>query len=119
MKVFCQNIIINKLSFERNMKELDNAGIEMGVIPELAKNRDENEKKVRLEAEITIGEKGRTSFHCEMNIISILNWEGNSDNFDETIIKLGMPFIMSFARVKVFELCQQAGIKPVYLPELD
>lgn len=23
------------------------------------------------------------------------------------------------ARVKVFELCQQAGINPVYLPELD
>ena len=119
MKCFCLNIIVNRLSFDRNMKEMDNTGIVLRITPKLAQNRDENEKRVRLEAEIVIGERGKTSFFCEMNIISILRWEGDSDNFEESIIKLGMPYVMSFARVKVCELCQQAGVLPIYLPEFD
>ncbi|SFC94103.1 Preprotein translocase subunit SecB [Butyrivibrio sp. YAB3001] len=119
MKVFCQNLIINRIVFERNMKEMDNSGIELSIVPKVAQNRDENNKRVRLETEIIIGEKGKTSFWCEMNIISILSWSGETHNFDEEIIRLGIPYVMSFARVKVIELCQQAGVKPVYLPELE
>ncbi len=119
MKVFCQNLIINKLIFERNMKELDHSGICLGVIPKLAQNRDQNSKDVRLEASIVVGEKNKTSFFCEMNIISILTWDGETEDFDQEIIDKGMTYIMSFARVKIYELCQQSGVNPIYLPELE
>ena len=118
MKVFCQNIIINKLNFERNMRDVDNDGIIFKVSPALSQKRDETEKNVKLEARIIVGEKGKSSFFCEMNIISILTWDGITDNFEFNIINKGMEYIMSFARVKIFELCHQAGINPIYLPEL-
>ena len=118
MEVFCQNLIISKIEFERNMRVMDNAGIGLSVKRELAQNRDESDRSVRLDATVVVGEKNKTSFYCKMSLILILTWTGDAENFEQEMVHLGTPYIMSFARVKVYELCQQAGVKPVYLPEL-
>lgn len=123
MNIVCKNIIISRLLFERNMKTIDSDEIEVSIDRSFGISKDKSMKDAKLEAKLIFGDKkqgNRGPFYCEMEIMSILQWDDISEDMIETAVSdAGMPIIISFARVKLFELCQQAGLNGPILPAFE
>ncbi len=122
MRVECRNIIISRTLFERNMKDVNTKELSISINSSFATNKDLEKKEVRLTVEIVLGEKkagNRTPFYSEFEIMGFFEWDDIKENdLENRVMQFGLPIIMSFARVKLYELCQQAGLSEVILPEL-
>ena len=121
MRIDCKSIIISRLLFERNMNTIETEQVQVRINRNYAVNKDKESKDVKIVAKLIVGDNKpgkRSSFYCEMDIQSIFQVEDiKEDELEEQLFDKGMPIVMSFARVKLFELCQQAALDAVILPE--
>ena len=121
MRIDCKNLIISRVLFERNMKAVETEQIPVKINRNYAVNKDKESKDVKIIANLIVGDNkpGRRSpFYCEMDIQSIFQVDDiEQDELEDQLFDMGMPIVMSFARVKLYELCQQAALNAVILPE--
>lgn len=117
----CKSIIISKLLFERNMKTVETEQISVKIKRNYAVNKDEESKDVKILVNLIAGDKTsgkRSPFYCEMEIQSIFEQNDIPEGeLEDRLFEIGMPIVMSFARVRLYELCQQASLNAVILPE--
>lgn len=124
MGMKCKDLIINRIYFERNLKNIDTDEMTVSLNRSVWTNVDTAIRDARLNVKCSIktSETGKEApFKLEIEIVVIMGWteELSKDLIEQSVVKEGMPYAISFIRSKVYELTNESGLNPFILEEYD